>query len=53
MVFRGYVASISTEIDQSMVLISPRLAGLGLSTKVMLAMERGVPTATILIFDLF
>ena len=33
-------------IDRSMVMLAPRLAGLGLATKLMLGLERGLPAVT-------
>ncbi len=44
--FVGYAASLEEEMQASMVYLSPRLSGLGLSTKVMLGLEYGVPTVT-------
>lgn len=44
--FAGYVKDLSEEVRRSRVLLSPRLAGLGLSTKVMLGLESGLPTVT-------
>jgi len=40
------VSSSSSDRLFSVALLSPRLAGLGLSTKVMLGLERGLPIVT-------